>query len=276
MVDLVAARAQPARQLVGAPAAAAADRRKRVGGDQDLHRSRRSCPRSAPALMADRLERAQCAAQLYSRTARSRAAAPSRRAARGSVSRSSAAASARRTAGSYSTPSRSCRPASGCDRPPARPPAGPRHVLEDLQRRPVEAERQRRVRADVERRDADVGGGETRRHRVVRHRAGEDDVAEARAASAARAAARGRRRSNTAPMSVPSARVRARASRARGESRRASSGTRRRRPRRVAGRPRERQRSRGAGRNRSVSAPHSSSTIFRARRIPAAGSPRSA
>ena len=45
------------------------------------------------------------------------------------------------------------------------------HVLEDLQRRPVEPEPQRAVPRRIERRDADVGGGQRRRQRGVRQRA---------------------------------------------------------------------------------------------------------
>ena len=76
--DVVAARPQAARQLVGAPAAAAADRRERVGDDA----GRSSACSPARARRSDRASSArQCAAQLKSRTARARAAAPERAAA---------------------------------------------------------------------------------------------------------------------------------------------------------------------------------------------------
>ena len=60
---------EPARQLVGAPAASAAHWGKGIRDEQDVHRrTLRSAASSAR----------QCAAQLYSRSARARAAAPSR------------------------------------------------------------------------------------------------------------------------------------------------------------------------------------------------------
>ena len=54
-----------------------------------------------------------------------------------------------------------------------------RHVFENLQRRPVESERQRRVRRRIERRDPYVGGRQRGGHGLMRHRSGEDDVADA-------------------------------------------------------------------------------------------------
>ena len=104
-----------------------------------------------------------------------------------------------------------------------------RHVLEDLERRPVEAEGERAVSGDVEGRDADVGRGQTRRHDVVRHRAGERDVREARgirpdAGQLGSVADEDRRDV------VLAARTAAASSRPRGRRRRASCGRRPRRP----------------------------------------------
>ena len=53
-----------------------------------------------------------------------------------------------------------------------------RHVLEDLERRPVEFMRQRRMSGDVEGRDANVGSGEDRRHVCVRHGSDECNAVE--------------------------------------------------------------------------------------------------
>ena len=192
---VVAPRAQPARQLVGAPAAAAADRRKRVGRDQDPHRAVRDGPR-----VRDRRLRAPGSAPpSCSRAPRARAPPrPAAAAARRSLPAHASASASASAAGDGMVEQTPSRPSADERRDPShrgrdhRQPRG--HVLEDLQRRPVEPERQRRVRADVERRDADVGAGERRRHPVVRQRAGEDDRVDPVGGLARRAAAPGRRR----------------------------------------------------------------------------------
>ena len=63
-----------------------------------------------------------------------------------------------------------------------------------FKRRPVEFMRQRRMRGDVERRHADVGGGKNRRNVFVRHGSDECNAVEAGRCLALRAAAQGRRR----------------------------------------------------------------------------------
>ena len=131
---------QPAHELPGAPAAAAAARRKGVGGDEDTQRS----AHRLTSLLRRALKTLQCAAQLKSRTTRARAASPMRRRSVPSASVWSAASSARGSRGSYSRPSRLCSTRRvNLGRAGATTGKTDCHVLEQLERRPVEAELKR-------------------------------------------------------------------------------------------------------------------------------------
>ena len=69
-----------------------------------------------------------------------------------------------------------------------------RHVLEDLERRPVELARKRRMRRQIERRDAHICSGQTCRNTRMRKRACKDDAWRRRRLRRALAAAPGHRR----------------------------------------------------------------------------------
>ena len=103
-----------------------------------------------------------------------------------------------------------------------------RHVLENLQRRPVEPELERTMGGEVERSGADVGGGEAGRHASVRHRSGEDDPRDALRLATSGGQFRAVASEHRADV-VPAPRAQRAGSRGRGAPRRASCGTRRRR-----------------------------------------------
>ena len=146
---VVAARAQPASQLVRAPAGAAAVGREGVGGEEDSHDCRLTIAdcrstKSRRFRISRETRRpvcAQCACQLYSRSARARAATP-RRWRRSRVAQRGQRVGERGGRGrvvehafdlvAHERPQpRQGRRHHGQTR---------RHVLEDLQRRPVEAQ----------------------------------------------------------------------------------------------------------------------------------------
>ncbi len=138
----MAARAEAARELVGAPAAAAADGRERVGRDEKPHD--RSASRSH---RRRRTSASQCACPtvLANGALAGGRAEPSRTRAPDRSARASASASAAGPRGIVEQPFASVRQQrwNAIDgRRDDRQARG--HVLEDLQRRPVEPERQRR------------------------------------------------------------------------------------------------------------------------------------
>ena len=176
--DAIAVRAQPAGQLVGAPAAAAGDGREGVGDEQDVAGGGHRHPACAgvvariAAMAASSVAAVRRPAEVLLGAGPRRGAQPApavgvrqrverggERAGRGAVVEHARLAS---------PPARRDRPQAGQGRRDDRQARG--HVLEHLQRRPVEAVPQRRVRVRVERRHADVGGGERGRHRVVGQR----------------------------------------------------------------------------------------------------------
>ena len=216
-----------------------------------------------PRVLDRCIHAAQCALQLYSRTARSRAARPS-------VRLTDGVGELLQRAGEASGLRRVVQQALAAVADDRRYPIDRRrddgkaggHVLEDLERRPVEAERQRPVRGDVERGDADVGCGKAAGMSACGTAPVKTTLGRS-AASSRTAGNSGPSPIKTAPMSV---RPRSWSSRI-ARTRLIAPCQLRNAPAKiatvVAGR------SNGAapgasGRNRSVSAPHSRRTILRA------------
>ena len=185
--DAIAVRAQPASQLVRAPAAAARDGREGVGDEQHVA----GCGHRHPACARRRAHRRDGRVQrpavrrpaevlLGAGPRRCAQLAPpigvghgvergSERAGRVAVVEHARLALAPRSAEN--------RPQAGQGRRDDGQARG--HVLEHLQGRPVEAAPERRVRVGIERRHAGVGRGEGGRHRVVGQRSGERDAGQA-------------------------------------------------------------------------------------------------
>ena len=159
-----------------------------------------------------RVERRDSAPTSCSRAPRVRAPlAPAGCAATRSVSASNACGRPLRMAESYRRPSRLCptRRRDAIDRGRNDRKAR-RHVFEDLQRRPVEAQRQGRVAVGIERRDTDITRRQARGNPIVRQRAGEDHARRGRSAASRTRGSSGPSPMKTAPMSR---RPRARSSR---------------------------------------------------------------